>query len=91
MRILVVEDEKNLNDLIVKKLKLEHYSVDACLRGDEALDYLMCTSYDAVILDIMLPGVSGLEILSRLRGCEKRRPRSPSDGAGLYRRQGSRT
>ena len=74
MRILVVEDEKNLNDLIVKKLKLEHYSVDACLRGDDALDYLMCTSYDAVILDIMLPGVSGLEILSRLRGSKNAVP-----------------
>ena len=44
LRVLVVEDEKNLNELIVKKLKLEHYSVDACLRGDDALDYL-CLLY----------------------------------------------
>ncbi len=74
MRILVVEDEKSLNELIVKKLKLEHYSVDSCTRGDDALDYLMCTSYDAVILDIMLPGVSGLEILAKMRSAKNATP-----------------
>lgn len=67
MRILVVEDEKALNALIVKKLKDAHYSVDACFDGSDALDYLACAEYDAVLLDIMLPGLSGLEVLSRLR------------------------
>ena len=43
MRILVVEDEPNLNKLIVKKLEMEHYSVDACLNGSDALDYLKMT------------------------------------------------
>lgn len=67
MRILVVEDERNLNELIVKKLKLEHYSVDACYDGKDAEDYLAFAEYDAVVLDIMLPGQSGLELLRRLR------------------------
>jgi DNA-binding response OmpR family regulator len=67
MRILVVEDNSRLNELIVKKLKSENYSVDACIRGDDALDYIACAEYDALILDIMLPGISGLDVLRRLR------------------------
>lgn len=74
MRILVVEDEPKLNELIVKKLKLEHYTVDACLDGIDALDYLRCAEYDTVVLDIMLPGISGLEVLKTLRTQEKRTP-----------------
>ncbi len=67
MRILVVEDEPDLNDVIAKKLESEHYAVDRCLEGDEALDYIRCAEYDAIILDIMLPGISGLEVLQRIR------------------------
>ena len=47
MRILVIEDEKNLNDIIVKRLKVEHYGVDACYDGAEGLDYILATEYDA--------------------------------------------
>lgn len=67
MRILVVEDEPKLNELITARLRREHYSVDSCLRGDEAMDYLACAQYDLLILDIMLPGISGLDILRGLR------------------------
>lgn len=67
MRLLVVEDEKSLNALITSMFKKEHYSVDSCLRGDEAEDYLRCAEYDAIILDIMLPGKSGLDILRDMR------------------------
>jgi DNA-binding response OmpR family regulator len=67
VRILVVEDNAHLNELVVKKLKSEHYSVDACLRGDDAMDYIACAEYDALILDIMLPGKSGLEVLRAMR------------------------
>lgn len=74
MRVLVVEDEKTLNQLIVKKLKLEHYSVDACFDGNDALDYIACAEYDAVILDIMLPGISGLEFLKRIRSQNNKTP-----------------
>ena len=68
MRILVVEDEPKLNELITARLRREHYSVDSCLSGDAAMDYLACAQYDLLVLDIMLPGISGLEILRSLRG-----------------------
>jgi DNA-binding response OmpR family regulator len=67
VRILVVEDNARLNELVMKKLKSEKYSVDACLRGDDALDYTACAEYDAIILDIMLPGLGGLEVLKAMR------------------------
>ncbi|MCD8382456.1 MAG: response regulator transcription factor [Clostridiales bacterium] len=74
MRILVVEDEPKLNELIVKRLRMEHYSVDACLDGREAMDYLACAEYDAVVLDIMLPGASGFEVLKSVRARQDRTP-----------------
>lgn len=67
MRLLVVEDEMHLRDIIKKRLVKAHYSVDACGDGREALDYLAAASYDAVILDIMLPGLSGLDVLKTIR------------------------
>lgn len=67
MRILVVEDEKNLRDVIVKQLLDERYAVDGCGRGDDALDYLRAAEYDAIVLDILMPGMSGLDVLKRLR------------------------
>ena len=67
MRILVVEDERDLNNVIVKKLTLDGYSVDACFDGLDALEYIEMGEYDAVILDIMLPKLSGLGVLERLR------------------------
>ncbi|MFR8038431.1 MAG: response regulator transcription factor [Anaerovoracaceae bacterium] len=67
MRILVVEDQKDLNEIIVRKLTNEHYSVDSCFSGDEALDFLNCAEYDGVILDIMLPGITGIGVLKDMR------------------------
>ena len=67
MRILVVEDEVNLNDIIVKKLKLEHYGVDSCFDGKEALDYVFSAEYDVILLDIMLPKLDGFEVLKKIR------------------------
>lgn len=74
MRLLVVEDEPNLNELIVKKLQLEHYTVDSCLNGVDALDFFNMADYDAVILDIMLPGISGLEFLEEIRNKNDKTP-----------------
>lgn len=74
MRILVVEDEPDLNNVIAKKLESEHYAIDRCLDGDEALDYIQCAEYDAIILDIMLPGISGLEVLKRIRQQNNKTP-----------------
>ncbi|MGI6212865.1 MAG: response regulator transcription factor [Anaerovoracaceae bacterium] len=67
MRLLVVEDQEDLNEIIVRKLKKENYAVDSCLRGDEALDYLKAAEYDGVILDIMLPGLTGIGVLKKMR------------------------
>ena len=67
MRILVIEDEKNLNNIIVKKLVMEKYGVDSCFNGDDALDYIFSAEYDVIISDIMLPGIDGFEILKRIR------------------------
>lgn len=67
MRILVIEDEKNLNDIIVKKLILEKYGVDTCFNGNDALEYIFSTEYDVIVSDIMLPGIDGFEILKRIR------------------------
>ena len=74
MRILVVEDEPKLNELITARLRREHYSIDSCLSGDAAMDYLACAQYDLLVLDIMLPGISGLEILRSLRGKDDKTP-----------------
>lgn len=67
MRVLVAEDERDLNEIICKKLRSEDYCVDSCLDGEEALDYLASVTYDAVILDIMMPKRSGLEVVEQLR------------------------
>ena len=67
MRLLVAEDQKDLNDIITKTLTRNHYTVDSCFVGQEALDYLDMAEYDAVILDIMMPKKNGLEVLKSLR------------------------
>ena len=67
MRILVAEDERDLNEILCKKLRSEDYCVDGCFDGVEALDYLASVDYDAVILDIMMPKRSGLEVVEQLR------------------------
>ena len=67
MRILVAEDQKDLNDIIVKELRQNHYTVDSCYDGEAALDYIRCAEYDAVILDIMMPRKTGIEVVKQLR------------------------
>lgn len=74
MRILLVEDEPDLNGLLVRKLKLDHYTVDSCLNGLEGLEYLEKTDYDAIILDTMIPGLSGPELLKKIRSQGKSTP-----------------
>lgn len=74
MRILLVEDERDLNHVIAQKLISDGYSVDSCFDGEEALDVLSYTDYDAIILDIMLPKADGLSVLRRLRADGKTTP-----------------
>ncbi len=67
MRILLAEDEKDLNRIITEKLTSQHYSVDSCFNGRDALDYLESASYDCAVLDIMMPYMSGLDVVRTLR------------------------
>lgn len=67
MRILVVEDEKDLNNIITKHLKKNNFSVDSVFNGEEALEYLEYGTYDLIVLDIMLPKVNGYEVVKKLR------------------------
>lgn len=67
MRLLFAEDEKDLNNIVTKKLTEEGFSVDSCLDGTKALDCLRTAEYDAVVLDIMMPDVDGYEVLRYIR------------------------
>ena len=67
MRILIAEDDLDLNQIIVKKLNAEGYAVDSCVNGREALEYMETVQYDAVVLDIMMPEMDGIEAVRRLR------------------------
>ena len=67
MRILVVEDEQDLNRILAKTLTAEGYSVDACFDGVEALDYLEGAEYDAIVLDVMMPRMDGFSLLAQMR------------------------
>lgn len=74
MRILLAEDERDLNRIITERLKKEHYSVDSCFDGEEALDYLAAAPYDTVILDIMMPKLDGLSVLKKMRDKNEHTP-----------------
>ncbi len=74
MRILLAEDQRDLNELLSRRLRAESYSVDAVYDGQEALDYLEGAQYDALILDIMMPKVDGLQVLKTLRARNNRVP-----------------
>lgn len=74
MRILVAEDERDMNRLITRTLEKEGYGVDSCYDGAEALDYLAGAEYDAAILDIMMPKKDGYEVLAWIRRQEKELP-----------------
>ena len=67
MRILVVEDEKKTAAFIRKALQAEGFAVDVCGNGNDALAAAAATPFDALVLDIMLPGRDGLGVLSQLR------------------------
>lgn len=71
MRLLLAEDEEALSEAVVDVLKYHRYQVDAVYDGGEALDYIQSGDYDGIILDIMMPVKSGLEVLRQIRseGC----------------------
>lgn len=67
MKILVVEDEKKIADFILKGLEASGFTVDVCSDGDSGLLQATNRPYDAIVLDIMLPGKDGLNIIRQLR------------------------
>ena len=74
MRILVVEDYEPVRVATIRSLREEGYSVDGANDFEEASYYVSGTDYDAVVLDIVLPGGSGLDVLRRLRARGKATP-----------------
>jgi two-component system, OmpR family, response regulator len=67
MRVLLVEDEKKTASFISKALREENFAVDVCSDGNDALTQASTTPFDAIVLDIMLPGLDGLGVVRRLR------------------------
>ena len=67
MRLLIVEDEKQLCDTVAKSLYDAGYEVDTCYDGETALECILAENYDLIVLDLNLPGMDGMEILRELR------------------------
>jgi two-component system, OmpR family, response regulator len=68
MRVLIVEDEAKMAGLLRKGLRQEGIAVDLAGKGEDALWMAGATEYDAIVLDLMLPGIDGIEVCRRLRG-----------------------
>lgn len=74
MRILVVEDERKIADLVRKALEANGDVVETCAHGDDALAWALRSTFDALVLDIMIPGRDGLSVLKRLRAAGNTTP-----------------
>lgn len=74
MKILVVEDEQDLAKIIKKRLERQNFAVDISFDGEDAIDKTIVNNYDLIILDIMLPKKSGIEVLKELREWEDKTP-----------------
>ena len=67
MRLLVIEDEQALADMVAQHLRIAGYEIDVCYEGDSGLEAAMTEPYDLIILDLNLPGMDGMELLKTLR------------------------
>jgi DNA-binding response OmpR family regulator len=67
MRILVIEDESKVGCFIKRALEEESYAVDLCEDGSKGLEMALATDYDLLVVDLMVPSMSGLDILKRVR------------------------
>lgn len=74
MRILIAEDEVSIARALKVMLEKNKYSVDAVHTGTDALDYILASEYDALVLDIMMPGMDGIEVLKTARSRGIRTP-----------------
>ena len=90
MKILIAEDTKDLNRAVSVLLTHEGYEVEQAFDGNQALDLILTGGYDAVILDIMMPGMDGISVLMNMRQTYTD-TRYASYREGGYRRQGSGT
>ena len=73
-KILIVDDEEAVRDLFSELLRKEGYETNTCATGEETLELLKQENFDVVLLDIKLPGVSGLEVLKNIRDSYKDLP-----------------
>ncbi|MEG0308510.1 MAG: response regulator transcription factor [Clostridium sp.] len=71
MKILIVEDEKDLLDSLTEGLKLAGYAVDSCADGNKAYEMAFCENYDLIVLDLNLPKLDGIEVLKNIRSENK--------------------
>lgn len=74
MRILVAEDERALNRILVKQFTKLGYSVDSCFDGESVFDFLAGAEYDAIVMDVMMPGADGFTVLKRMRAEKNQTP-----------------
>jgi two-component system OmpR family response regulator len=74
MRVLVVEDDAKIASFVVKGLKQEGYGVDHAPDGDTGLALIATTTYDAAVIDVMLPGLDGLSLVRRMRAARATLP-----------------
>jgi two-component system OmpR family response regulator len=68
MHVLIVEDDRNLRGFLRKAFREEGYAVDEAASGDEALEAAFVAAYDCIVLDVMLPGRSGFQVVEEMRG-----------------------
>ncbi len=74
MRILIAEDEKSLNRILVKQFTNLGYSVDSCFDGESVFDFLAGAEYDAIVMDVMMPRKDGFEVLREMRSEKNQTP-----------------
>ncbi|MDL2288626.1 response regulator transcription factor [Oscillospiraceae bacterium OttesenSCG-928-F05] len=67
MRVLIVEDERRLADALVQTMHAQKYAAEAVYNGEDGLDYALSGQYDVVVLDVMLPGLTGFEVVRQMR------------------------
>ncbi|MBQ7118014.1 MAG: response regulator transcription factor [Clostridia bacterium] len=74
MRILIAEDEKALNRILIKQFTKLGYSVDSCYDGESVFDFLAGAEYDAIVMDVMMPRKDGFEVLREMRSAKNQTP-----------------
>lgn len=74
MRILVAEDDRDLNKILVRWLESDGFTVDACMDGKSALDLLFQTDYSVAVLDITMPQLNGLDVVREMRAADLKTP-----------------